>query len=58
MHKERGWFAPHTSLAACPSGRRAGWAVRWFDSYVLNEVPDVVLCLCAKGEGAFLRIAL
>jgi hypothetical protein len=29
------------SLAACPSGRRAGWAVRWFDSLVLNEVPVV-----------------
>jgi hypothetical protein len=24
---------------------------------LLSEVPDVVLCLCAQGEGAFLRIA-
>ena len=45
------------SLAACPSGRRAGWAVRRFDSLVLSEVPNVLLCLCAQGEGAFLRIA-
>ncbi len=51
-------YAPHnTSLASCPSGRRSGWAVRRFNSLVLNEVPDVVLCLCAQGEGAFLRIA-
>jgi hypothetical protein len=48
---------PVDSLAACPSGRRDGWAVRRFDSLVLNEVPDVALCLCAQGEGAFLRIA-
>ena len=27
------------------------------DVVVLSEVPDVVLCLCAQGEGAFLRIA-
>ncbi len=45
------------SLAACLSKRRAGWAVRQFDSLVLSEVPDVALCLCAQGEGAFLRIA-
>jgi hypothetical protein len=45
------------SLAAGPSGRCAGWAVRRFDSLVVSEVPDVVLCLCAQGEGAFLRIA-
>ena len=44
-------------LAACPSGRRTGRAVRRFDSLVLSEVPDLVLCLCAQGEGAFLRIA-
>ena len=25
--------------------------------FVLSEVPDVVLCLCAQGEGAFPRIA-
>jgi hypothetical protein len=57
-HKEKGWYAPHNvSLASCPSGRRSGWAVRRFDLLVLNEVPDVVLCLCAQGEGAFLRIA-
>ena len=35
------------SLAACPSGRRAGWAVRLFDSLVLSEIPNAVLCLCA-----------
>ena len=52
-HKERGWYAPHDiSLASCPSGRRSGWAVRRFDSLVLSEVPDVILCLCAQGEGA------
>ena len=45
------------SLAACPSGRRAGWAVRRFDSLVLSEVPDAALCLCAQGDGAFLRTA-
>ena len=57
-HKERGWYAPHNILlASCPSGRRSGSAVRRFDSLVLSEVPDVVLCLCAQGEGAFLRIA-
>ncbi len=56
--KERGLHAPHNiSLASCPSGRRSGWAVRRFDSLVLNEVPDVALGLCAQGEGAFLRIA-
>ncbi len=33
------------------------WAVYRFDSVVLSEVPDVALCLCAQGEGAFLRIA-
>ncbi len=50
--------APHNiSLASCSSGRRFGWAVRRFNSLVLNEVPDVVLCVCAQGEGAFLRIA-
>ena len=27
------------------------------DSLVLNEVPGVVLCLCAQGEGTFLHIA-
>jgi hypothetical protein len=49
-HKERGWYAPHyISLASCPSGRRSGWAERRFDSLVLSEVPDVVLCLCAQG---------
>jgi hypothetical protein len=57
-HKKRGWYAPdNISLASCPSGRRSGWAVRRFDSLVLNKVADVVLCLCAQGEGAFLRIA-
>jgi hypothetical protein len=57
-HIKRGWYAPeYISLAACPSGRRAGWAVRRFDWLVFNEVPDVVLCLCAQGEGKFLRIA-
>ncbi len=45
------------SLAACPSGRHAGWAVRRFHSLVLSEVPNAVLCLCAQGEGAFIRIA-
>ena len=56
--KKEGRYAPlNTSLAACPSGRRSGWAVRRFDSLVLSEVPDVVSCLCAQGEGAFLRIA-
>jgi hypothetical protein len=44
-------------LAACTSGRRAGWEMRRFDSLVLSEIPDVVLCLCAQGDGAFLRIA-
>ena len=44
-------------LAACPSGRRAGWAVRRFDSLVLSEVLHVVLCVCAKGDGTFLRMA-
>ncbi len=44
-------------LKSCPSERRSGWAVRRFDSLVLNEVPGVVWCLCAQGEGAFLRIA-
>jgi hypothetical protein len=39
------------------SGRRAGWAVRLFDSPVFSEVPNVVLCLCAQGEGAFFRMA-
>ncbi len=43
-------------LAACPSGRRAGWAVHRFDLLVLSEVPGVVLCLSAQGDGAFLRI--
>ena len=58
MRKQSGWYAPHDiSLASCPSGRRAGWAVRRFDSLVLSEVPNVVLCLCSQGEGAFLRIA-
>ncbi len=57
-HKQRGCHAPHNiSLESCTSGRRSGWAVRRFDSLVLNEVPDVVLCLCAQGEGKFLRIA-
>jgi hypothetical protein len=57
-HKEKEWYAPHNiSLASCPSGRRSGWTVRRFDSLVLSEVPDVVLCLCAQGEGAFLCIA-
>ncbi len=56
-HKEGGMPPQYISLAACPSGRRAGWAMRWFDWLVLNEVPDLVLCLCAQGEGAFLRIA-
>jgi hypothetical protein len=45
------------SLAACSSGRRAGWAVRRFDSLVLSEVPGVVLGMCAQGEGTFLHIA-
>ncbi len=31
------------SLAACPSGRRAGWAVRRFGSLVLSEIPGVFL---------------
>ncbi len=58
VHKQRRRYAPHNiSLASCPSERRSGWAVRQFDSLVLNEVPDVALCLCAQGEGAFLRIA-
>ncbi len=49
---------PHTfALDACSSGRRAGWAVRRFDSLVLSEVAGVVLCLCAQGEGTFLHIA-
>ncbi len=57
-HKERGWYAPHNILlASCPSGRRSGSVVRRFDSLALSEVPDVVLCLFAQGEGAFLRIA-
>ncbi len=57
-HKERGRYAPqYIFLAACLSSRRAGWAVRRFNSRVLSEVPDVVLCLCVQGEGAFLRIA-
>ncbi len=57
-HKESGRYAPHNiSLASCPSGRHSGWAVRRFDSLVLSEVPDVVLCLSAQGEGAFFRIA-
>ncbi len=33
------------------------WVVRRFDSLVLSELPDLALCLCAKGEGAFLHIA-
>jgi hypothetical protein len=28
-----------------------------FDSLVFSEVPVVVLCFCAQGDGAFLRIA-
>ncbi len=55
--KKEGGMPRNISLASCPSGRRTGWVVRRFDSLVLNEVPDVVLCLCAQGEGAFLRIA-
>jgi hypothetical protein len=46
--------------ATCPSGHLsvcASWAVRRFDSLVLSEVPDVALCLCAQGDGAFLRVA-
>jgi hypothetical protein len=45
------------SLAACPSGRCADWVVRRFDSLVHSEVSSVALCLCAQGDGAFLRIA-
>ncbi len=45
------------ALAACSSGRRAGWAVRRFGLLVLSEVPGLVLCLCAQGEGAFVHIA-
>jgi hypothetical protein len=45
-----------TALAACSSGRRAGWAVRRFELPVLNEVPGVVLCSRAQGEGPFLYI--
>jgi hypothetical protein len=54
--KQIGWYVvcPHTfAIAACPSGRRAGWAVRRFDSLVLSEVPGVVLYLCAQVEGTF-----
>ena len=35
-------------LDACPSGSRAGWAVRRFDSLVLSEAPErglVLMCL-------------
>jgi hypothetical protein len=45
------------SLVASPSGRRAGWAVRRFDSLVRSEVPDVFLFLCAHGEHTFLQTA-
>jgi hypothetical protein len=45
------------SLAACPSELRAGWAVRRFKSLVLAEVLNVILCLCAQGEGISLHIA-
>ncbi len=31
--------------------------MRRFGSLVLSEVPNAVLCLCAQGENAFLRIA-
>jgi hypothetical protein len=48
----------HTfALAASSSGRRAGWAVRRFDSLVLSENPGVVLCLCVRRKGTFLHIA-
>ena len=41
------------SLAACPSGRRAGWAVRLFDSLVLSEIPNAVFVLvCRLGQEA------
>jgi hypothetical protein len=53
-------FARSSQPAPCPFRRRASWAVRRFDSLVevaLSEVPNVALCLCAQGEGAFLRIA-
>ena len=57
MKTER-FVCPSTfALAACSSGRRAAWAVRRFDSLVLSEVPGVVLCLCAQGEGTFVHIA-
>ncbi len=53
--KQRGRYA-HERLRS-PLARRAGWAGRRFDSPALSEVPGVVLCLCAKGEGTFLHIA-
>ncbi len=48
---------PKIYFAACPSGRRAGWAIRRYDSLVLSDVPNAALCLRAQGDGAFLRIA-
>ncbi len=57
-HKTERAVCPHTpALAACSSGRRAGWAVRWFDPLILSDVPGVVLCLYAQEEGAFHHIA-
>jgi hypothetical protein len=57
--KQRGWYAHiRFALAACSSGRRAGWAVHRFDSLVLSEVPGVVWCLCAQEEGTSIHISL
>ncbi len=54
---ERITYPKSLALASCPSGCRAGWAVRRFSSLVLNDVLGVVLCFCAQGEGAFHHIA-
>ena len=35
-------------FAACPTGHRASWAVRWFDSHAKCEVPSVCFCGCAQ----------
>ncbi len=51
--KRRGWYVAcpqKVALTACSSGRRAGCAVRQFDSLVLGKLQDVVLRLCAQEE--------
>ncbi len=43
-------------LRPCSSECRASWAVRWIYSFVLSEVPGVVLYLCVQGKGTHLYI--